>query len=174
MSATRSSRICVLVQELSCVTCSAVLGKPSMTSPAPSATSGSNMTSSSASPTCSRPDASKTAHTPGSRRSSACEVLLQPAGADTSSLHSNGWRRIMVSTECPCDSSMVRLRLRTTCIRGAVGRHHGIRDELALVHEILDLGVALQQGGHGLRALQAPALQNEGRVGPFALQEGPM
>jgi hypothetical protein len=63
---------------------------------------------------------------------------------------------------------------RTLCARRSVGKHHGIRDELALVHEVFDLGVALQQGGHGLRALQAPALQNEGRVRSLALQKGPM
>ena len=53
------------------------------------------------------------------------------------------------------------------------GAYHGVWNQLSLIHEVLDLGVALQQGGHGLRALQAPALQDEGRVRPFALQTGP-
>lgn len=101
-------------------------------------------------------------------------LQLAGAGADILSMHSNGWHCDIIDMEFSFRSSRVRLCLRTTCIRRAVGKHHGVRDELALVHEILDLGVALQQRGHGLRALQAPALQNEGRVSPFALQEGPM
>ena len=53
------------------------------------------------------------------------------------------------------------------------GARHGVWNQLPLIHEVLDLGIALQQGGHGFRALQAPALQDEGRIRPLALQTGP-
>jgi hypothetical protein len=67
------------------------------------------MTSSSASPTCSRRRQQWLQFTPGSHQC-LWKFVLQPGGADSLSTHSNGWCCDVVNTECPCCQSRIRLR----------------------------------------------------------------
>lgn len=53
--------------------------------------------------------------------------------------------------------------------RGKLGARHGVGHELAAVHHLLDARVALEQRGHGHRARQAAAAQNELCVDALAL-----
>ena len=123
-----------------CQTWSAVRGNPSMTSPAPSATSGLKITSKSASPTC------QATQTP-----SITILYLPPALAIAYEL--------VPKCECSCTapSALFAAQAEMTghckdpliaCIHmreKGQDIHHGVGHQLSLVHEVFDALVALEQ-----------------------------